>query len=166
MTRHAQADPPVISASHPARPLVLAARSHFRLGQFEKAGQVAAAALAQAIEAGDNWSIGWALHVQSIVTGNQRQAVDALPFFERALAVTEDDPELTDLRPLLLVNKTVALGDLDQYESAFAVVREAQQLADHAGLVTGRPRHTAPSANCSSTRASGMRQSRRLRRWP
>ena len=135
VARHAQTDPPDISTSHPARPLVLAARRHFKLGRFEKAGQVAAAALAQAIEAGDNWSIGWALHVQSIVTGNQKQAVDALPLLERALAVTQDDPELTDLRPLLLLNKAVALGDLDQYESAFAAAREAQQLAVHAGLV-------------------------------
>lgn len=135
LARHAQADPPVVSAIHRARPLVLAARRHFRLGQFEKAGQVAAAALALASEVGDNWSIGWALHVQGIVTGNQKQAVDALPFFERALAVSQDDPELTDLRPLVLVNKAVMLGDLDQYENALAAAREAQQLADQAGLV-------------------------------
>ncbi len=36
---------------------------------------------------------------------------------------------------LLQVNKAVTLGDLDQYEGAFAAARQAQQLADRAGLM-------------------------------
>jgi DNA-binding CsgD family transcriptional regulator len=125
---------PRISARHRARLLVLTARMHFNLGQVETAGQVAAAALAQATDVGDNWAIAWALHVLTIVTVNQGQMADALPLLERALTATRADPTLTDLRLLLLVNQAIALGDLDDYESAFAAAQEARQLADRAGL--------------------------------
>src|SRR5204863_7943901 len=54
---------PGISARHRARLLVLAARTHSSLGEAERAEQVAAGALAAASEAGDNWAMGWALHV-------------------------------------------------------------------------------------------------------
>ena len=127
-----------ISALHRARLSVLTARMHFNLGQIETAGQVAAAALRQATEVGDTWAIAWALHVLSIVTVMQGQMADALPLFERALAVTQADPALTDLRLLLLVNQAVALGDLDRYESAFAAAKEARHLADRAGLLVRR----------------------------
>ena len=50
---------------------MLAARTHCNLGEVEKAGQVAASALAAASEAGDNWAMGWALHVLTLVTSVQ-----------------------------------------------------------------------------------------------
>ena len=111
---------PGISARHRARLLVLAARTHSNLGEVEKAGQVAADALEAASEAGDNWAMGWALHVLTIVTAVQGQMTDALPLFDRALTVTRADPALTDLRLLLQINKAVTLGNLDRYEEAFA----------------------------------------------
>ncbi|MGE5289179.1 MAG: ATP-binding protein [Micromonosporaceae bacterium] len=124
---------PGISARHRARLLVLAARTHWDLGEIEKAGQVAATALAVASEAGDNWAMGWALHVLTIVTAVQRHMADALPLFDRALTVTQSDPALTDLRLLLQINKAVTLGDLDRYEEALAAARQARQLADQVG---------------------------------
>jgi DNA-binding CsgD family transcriptional regulator/tetratricopeptide (TPR) repeat protein len=126
---------PGISARHRARLLVLTARTHSNLGQTETAGQTATAALAAAAETGDNWAIGWALHVLTIVAMMQGQLTDALPLFDRALAVTQADPALTDLRLLLQINQAVALGDLDRYEDAFAAARQARQLADQAGTV-------------------------------
>jgi len=126
---------PGISARHRARLLVLAARMHDNLGEIEKAGQVAATALAAASEAGDNWAIGWALHVLTIVTAAQGQMTDALPLFDRALAVTQGDPALTDLRLLLQINQAVALGCLDRYDEAFAAARQARHLADQVGTV-------------------------------
>ena len=123
---------PGISARHRARLLVLAARTHSLLGEVEKAGQVAATALAAASEAGDNWAMGWALHVLTIVTSVQGRMTDALGLFDRALTVTEGDPALTDLRLLLQINKAVTLGDLDRYEEALAVARRARHLADQA----------------------------------
>jgi DNA-binding NarL/FixJ family response regulator/tetratricopeptide (TPR) repeat protein len=126
---------PGISARHRARLLVLAARTHSHLGEVEKAGQVAATALTAASEAGDNWAMGWALHVLTIVTAVQGQITDALALFDRALTVTEGDPALTDLRLLLQINKAVALGCLDRYEEALAAARQARHLADLAGTL-------------------------------
>ena len=124
---------PGISARHRARLLVLAARTHWNIGEVEKAGQVATAALAAAAEAGDNWAMGWALHVLTLVTAVQGRGTDALPLFDRALTVTQSDPGLTDLRLLLQVNKAVTLGDLDRYEEALAVAGQARHLANQVG---------------------------------
>ncbi|MDX6334502.1 MAG: hypothetical protein QOG05_1842 [Streptosporangiaceae bacterium] len=129
---------PGISGRHRARLLVAIARTHRHLGQIEMAGQVAEAALAEATDAADHWAIAWALHVLIFAAVMQGRTADALPLFDRALTVTQAEPALTDLRLLLQVNKAVTLGDLDQYEGAFAAARQAQQLADRAGLMVRR----------------------------
>ena len=126
---------PGISGRHRARLLVLAARTHNNLGEVEKAGQVAATALEVAEEAGDNWAMGWALHVLTIVTGTQGKMTDPLPLFDRALTVTRADPALTDLRLLLQINKAVTLGNLDRYQEALTSARQARNLADQVGIV-------------------------------
>jgi DNA-binding CsgD family transcriptional regulator len=126
---------PGISARQRARLLALAARTHSILGEVEKSGQVATAALEAASEAGDNWAMAWALHVLIIVTAVQGQIADALPLFDRALTVTQADPALTDLRLLLQINNAVMLGNLDRYEEALAAARQALNLADQAGMV-------------------------------
>ena len=102
------------------------------------AGQVAEEAFAEATEAGDDWAKGWALNVLIIVAMMQGRMADALPLFERALMVTQADPALTDLQLLLQVNKAVTLGDLDQYDGAFTAARQAQRLADRAGITVRR----------------------------
>jgi DNA-binding CsgD family transcriptional regulator len=124
---------PGIPARHRARLLVLAARTHSMIGEVEKAGHVATSALAAAEEADDNWAMGWALHVLTLVTTVQGHMTDALPLFDRALAVTQADPALTDLRLLLQINQAVTLGCLDQYEQAFAAAGQARHLADQVG---------------------------------
>ena len=126
---------PGISVRHRARLLVLVARTHDRLGEVEKAGWVATGALAAASEAGDDWAMGWALHVLTLVTTSQGRPVEALPLFDQALAVTESDPALTDLSLLLQVNKSVALGGIDRCEEALAAARQARDLADRVGTV-------------------------------
>jgi DNA-binding NarL/FixJ family response regulator len=129
---------PGVAGRHRARLLVLTARTHRHLGQVEKASQVAAAALAEATDADDDWAVGWALHVLIMVTVMQGRMSDALPLFDRALAVTQANPALTELRLLLQINKAVTLGDLDQYDGAFVAARQAQQLADRAGIAVRR----------------------------
>jgi DNA-binding CsgD family transcriptional regulator/tetratricopeptide (TPR) repeat protein len=124
---------PGISARYRARLLVLAARTHCNIGEMEKAGQVATDALAAATEAADNWAMGWALHVLTIVTAEQGHVTDSLPLFDRALAVTQADPALTDLRLLLQLNKAVTLGNLDRYKEALATAAQARYLADQVG---------------------------------
>jgi DNA-binding CsgD family transcriptional regulator len=129
---------PDISGRNRARLLVATARTHRHLGQVEMAGQVAAAALAEAAEAGDDWAVGWALHVLTLAAVMEGRMADALPLFDRALTVTQANPALTDLRLLLQVNKAITLGNLDQYDGAFAAAREARRLADRAGLIVRR----------------------------
>jgi DNA-binding NarL/FixJ family response regulator/tetratricopeptide (TPR) repeat protein len=124
---------PGISSRHRARLLVLAARMHISLVEFEKAAEVAASALAAAAEAGDNWAMGWALHVLTLVTAVQGRETDALPLFDRALTVTESDQALTDLRLLLQLNKALALCNLDRYQEALAAARQARDLAGQVG---------------------------------
>jgi DNA-binding CsgD family transcriptional regulator/tetratricopeptide (TPR) repeat protein len=124
---------PGLSARYRSRLLVLAARTHSHLGEVDKAGQVATKALEAASEAGDNWAMGWALHVLTLVTATQGRMTDALPLFDRALTVTQADPALTDLRLLLQINQARTLGCLDQYEQAFAAAGQARQLADRRG---------------------------------
>ena len=124
---------PGLSARHRARLLVVAARTHSSFGEIETAGQVAGIALAAAEEASDNWAMGWALHVLSLVTAVQGRLAESLPLSDRALTVTRSDPGLADLRLLLQINKAVTLGNLDRYEEAVAVAREALHLADQVG---------------------------------
>jgi DNA-binding CsgD family transcriptional regulator len=124
---------PGISAGQRARLLVLAARTHSNLGEVEQADQVAADALAAASEAGDNWAMSWALLLMAAVTSARGRMADALPLLDRALTATEAEPALSDLRLLLEINKAVTLGELDQYEQAFAAAGEARQLADQVG---------------------------------
>jgi DNA-binding CsgD family transcriptional regulator len=124
---------PGISARYRARLLVLAARTHSHLGEVDKAGRVATKALEAASDAGDNWAMGWALHVLTLVTSTQGHMTDALPLFDRALNVTQADPALTDLRLLLQINQARTLGCLDQYEQAFAAAEQARKLADQLG---------------------------------
>jgi DNA-binding CsgD family transcriptional regulator len=135
---------PGISGRHRARLLVAIARTHRELGQIELAEQVARAALAEATAADDDWAVGWALHVLTYVAAMRGRMMDALPLYDRALAVTQAEPALTDLRLLLQINKAVTLGDLDQYDGAFAAAREAQQLADRVGIMVRRAQ-----AHCS-----------------
>ncbi len=134
-TLNSALDSPGISGRQRARLLVLAARTHSNHGDLEKAGQVAMTALQAATEAADTWAIAWALHVLTIVTTMQGRPADALPLFDRALAVTEADPALTDLRLLLQINKTVSLAALDRYQEAFAAARQGQRLARQLGAV-------------------------------
>ena len=105
--------------------------------------------------------MGWALHVLTIVATVRGHMTDALPLFDRALAVTQADPALTDLRLLLQINKAVTLGDLDQYEERWRV-RRAGTAPRGPGRHddSGWLRPTAPSASCSSRRADGTM------RWP
>lgn len=124
---------PGISPRCRARLLVLAARTRSYSGEVEEAGRVAADALTAASDAGDTWAMGWALHALALVAGVQGRMIEALPLFDRALAVTQSDPALTDLRLLLQINKAVALGKLDQYTEALAVAGQARQLADQVG---------------------------------
>ncbi|GLI02654.1 helix-turn-helix transcriptional regulator [Phytohabitans aurantiacus] len=118
---------------HRTRLLVLIARTHCMLGQVDAAGQVAEEALNAADDIDDRWSKGWALGVMTIVHGMRAETEQALPLFDRALAVAGGDPALADLRLVLQINQAVALGNLDRYEAAIAAAQRVRQLADEVG---------------------------------
>ncbi len=135
---------PGIDPRHRARLLVLAARTQRDLGKVGAAVRFANRALAEAEVLEDRWAIAWALHVLIIGSVMRGEVSSALPLFERALAVTEGETALLDLRMLLQVNHAVALGDLDQYDSAIAAAREVCGLAERMGsLVRLAQAHTA-----------------------
>ncbi|KAA2252546.1 AAA family ATPase [Solihabitans fulvus] len=121
-----------LTARARARLTVLAARTHWHLGEVARAGEVATAALA---EDTDRWTTAWALHVLTIVAMVRGEMPAALPMFERALAVSQDDPALTDLRLLLQINHAVTLGELDRPAEALTAARQVRRSAERTGSV-------------------------------
>jgi DNA-binding CsgD family transcriptional regulator len=124
---------PGIIPKHRARLLVLAARSYLAFGDAETTGLKAKEALAAADEAGDPWATGWALHVLATVALIRGDLAEALPLYDRAQAVAETDPALTDLLLLLLLNKAITLLSLDRCDESLATAERARQLADQVG---------------------------------
>jgi DNA-binding CsgD family transcriptional regulator/tetratricopeptide (TPR) repeat protein len=124
---------PGLSAKHRARLLVLGARTHLYFGDVDAAGRESSRALDSAMGAGDSWATGWALHVLALAAAIGGDLTDALPLYERGLAVTESDPALTDLGLLLLVNKAAVLCNLNRYDEALTTAEAARQLADQVG---------------------------------
>jgi DNA-binding CsgD family transcriptional regulator len=124
---------PGVTPKHRARLLVLAARTYLYLNDMEAAGREADYALISATEAGDAWATGWALHVLAGLATVQGNLVNALPLYDRGLAVTETDPALYDLGLLLQINKAAALCNLDRWDEALVTAERAGQLADRVG---------------------------------
>jgi tetratricopeptide (TPR) repeat protein len=126
---------PGISARYRGRLAVLAARTHLHLGEAARAEQVATRAVEAASEAKDSWAMAWALHVLTLVTAGRGEMADALLLFDRALAVTESDPGLTDLRLLLQINQAISLSHLGRDTEALAAAGQARGLARQVGTV-------------------------------
>ena len=155
---------PGLSAKHRARLLVLAARTYLYLGELEAADREADGALASAQEAGDAWATGWALHVLAIGATIRGDLTDALPLYDRGLAVTETDPALTDLGLLLQINKAVTLVQPQPVRRGAGHGRAGPAARGPGGhRRSGWPRRTASSASCSSRPGAGTTRWRRSR---
>ena len=148
-----------ISARHRARLLVLGARTHSVVGEVGKAGRVATSALAAA-EADDNWAMGWALHVLTLVTTVQGDMTDALPLFGQALAVTQAEPALTDLRLLLQINQAVTLAAWTSTNEPSPGPGKPGASPARSARASGWLKRTAPWASCCSKQEAGTT------RWP
>ncbi|HEY2576782.1 MAG TPA: AAA family ATPase, partial [Streptosporangiaceae bacterium] len=86
--------------------------------RFGEADSAAADTLAEAERVGDRFAAGYCLHVRSVVCFSGGDLAGGLEFAERALAVIGDDPETTDLRLLLSINRLSALATLDRETGA------------------------------------------------
>jgi tetratricopeptide (TPR) repeat protein len=122
-----------LPARHRPQMLALASRAQFQLGDVEQTERTAGEALASALETGDHWATGWALQSLAGVSLAQGRAATALSRFDQALAVTQADPALADLRLLLQVNQAVTLGDLNRHEQALSVAERTRDLAKQIG---------------------------------
>ncbi|HEY0640833.1 MAG TPA: AAA family ATPase [Pseudonocardiaceae bacterium] len=120
---------------HRARLLVLLARAHRNHGDVDAARRVATQALAEADAVEDRSTTGWALAMLAMVQVMRGEHAEALPLFDRALAVAAGDERLADLSLLLGINHAVALGELDRYDDAIATAQDAWRLADNVGNV-------------------------------
>jgi DNA-binding CsgD family transcriptional regulator len=120
---------PEPAASDRARLLVLAARAHWDIGDLDAAERLAQAALV----GGDRWATSWALHVRTIVAMVRGRMAEALPLFDRALAVAMGEPAASDLRLLLQINQAVTLGELDRGAEAIASAQVVRSAADQVG---------------------------------
>ncbi|MEU4768678.1 AAA family ATPase [Actinosynnema sp. NPDC023794] len=120
---------PDVTASDRTRLLVLAARAHWDIGRLDDAERLAQAALV----GGDRWATSWALHVRTIVAMARGRMTEALPLFDRALAVAMGEPATSDLRLLLQINQAVTLGELDRGAEAIASAQVVRHAADQVG---------------------------------
>ncbi|ONI83575.1 LuxR family transcriptional regulator [Saccharothrix sp. ALI-22-I] len=120
---------PGLTSSGRARLLVVAARAHWDIGELDAAERLAQAALVD----GDRWATSWALHVRTIVAMARGRMAEALPLFDRALAVAMGEPATSDLRLLLQINQAVTLGELDRGAEAIASAQVVRHAADQVG---------------------------------
>jgi DNA-binding CsgD family transcriptional regulator len=102
-------------------------------GDTDPAEVIARQALAGAEQAGDRLAAGYALYAQSIVSFYRREQAEMLDYTDRALSLTEMDPQASDLRLVLLTNKALKLSEIDQHAAALAPAREALALAERTG---------------------------------
>ncbi len=99
--------------------------------RFGEADATAASALTEAQRAGDRFAAGYCLHVRSLARFSRGDIVGGLEFAQQALAVIGDDPETSDLRLVLLVNRLSAVSNLDR--GADAEMRQLLAAAEQAG---------------------------------
>ncbi|WP_205752729.1 helix-turn-helix transcriptional regulator [Cryptosporangium phraense] len=124
---------PALTARHRARLLIPAGRAHRMIGQLELASKTAEEARAYALESNDRWALAWALHLLCVTTVTRGDAAMSIPLFDQAVAVTTEELSLTDLRLLVQVNRSIALGDLDRYPEALEAAREVRDAATRVG---------------------------------
>jgi hypothetical protein len=76
---------------------------------------------------------GAALHVRYLIQGTRGDQQASLETIDRALAVIGEEPETTDLRLLLLGNRSVPLDELARVSEAGRSIGEALTLAERSG---------------------------------
>jgi DNA-binding CsgD family transcriptional regulator len=124
---------PELTEAHRARLHALTAMIHNGAGDIDQGEEAARAALAAGQQGGDRLAQGYALHALSTVSYVRRDQAGMLKYIDDALALTDQDPETTDLRLLLLSNRTFELSELDRPAEAIATARQGLALAERTG---------------------------------
>ncbi|NUQ97014.1 MAG: AAA family ATPase [Streptomyces sp.] len=131
--RAATADPRVGPVWR-ARLLALVALARHVMGQTGRARLAMAEALAEGRRLGDPTAVGYALHAASVIRSRQGDQTDALALNGEALAEVGNDPELVDLRLILLGNRVTELDvDGDRLQEAEETLDQARSLAERIG---------------------------------
>ena len=102
-------------------------------GQYDRAEISARQALAEAEQAGDRLAAGYALYALSNVSYYRREPTAQQEHIDRALSLTEMDPQATHLRLLLLASKSCPLSNADRQAEAITAARQALALAERTG---------------------------------
>jgi len=116
-----------------ARLAALSAIPLLNLRRYGDAAAAAARVLSDGEWSSDPMAVGYALHVGSMVHIAENRRSAAQDMIDQALAVVNDQPQLTDLRLLLLNNQAGSLRDLDRFGEAGELLRTARELAERTG---------------------------------
>lgn len=117
-----------------ARLLALVALARQLLGQTGRARLAMAEALEEGRKLGDPTAVGYALHAASVISGRHGDQAGALALNGEALAEIGNDPELVDLRLILLGKRVTELdGDDDRLQEAEETLAQARTLAERVG---------------------------------
>ena len=121
---------PGISEAWLARLRALQAPIMLAIGQLELADATARVALEAGERAEDRIAVGYARHALWLVALAKSDHTAMLHHIDQALAVIGDDPRATDLRLMLIANRSDVLGLLDRWAEARAAIKEALVLAE------------------------------------
>ncbi|MDQ2588096.1 BTAD domain-containing putative transcriptional regulator [Saccharothrix yanglingensis] len=107
------------------------------IGEVERAADTARDAVALGEASGDPFSIGQALEVLWQVDAVRRDYSAAVAYLDRALAVVGTDLDLSDLRLVLLDNRSFTLQCLDRLDDATADLGLAAEIAGRGAPAAG-----------------------------
>lgn len=124
---------PLLSEVWAARLRVLQSMALAVTGQAHEAADVARTALAAATRLGDTFAIGYSLHAMIFIDYRRRDVHAVVRHIDAALEAIGNDPDLADLRLLMLSNRVFALEQLDRHAEIDATIGEAVRLAERIG---------------------------------
>ncbi|MFF3561810.1 ATP-binding protein [Streptomyces sp. NPDC002574] len=116
-----------------ARLLALVALARHLLGQIGRARLAMAEALAEGRRLGDPTAVGYALHAASVIRSWHGDQAGALALNGEALAEIGNEPELVDLRLILLGKRVTELDGVDRLQEAEEALAQARTLAERVG---------------------------------
>ncbi|MEU9343239.1 AAA family ATPase [Streptomyces sp. NPDC048278] len=124
---------PRISPVWRARLLALVALARQLLGQIGRARLAMAEALDEGRKLGDPTTVGYALHAAAVIRSWHGDQAGALALNAEALAEVGNDPDLVDLRLILLGKRATDLDGVDRLQEAEEALTQARTLAERVG---------------------------------